>query len=72
MSNNYDLKTLKAVKQLLDKNLMAKAYLQITQWVSEAELEEEKKYRNTDSTGESKAVPTNPDTFDYWRENDMN
>lgn len=71
MGNNYDLKTLKAVKQLLDKNLMAKAYLQINDWIAVAETIEEQKYRNTDNTGESKAVPTT-DAFDYWKENDMN
>lgn len=71
MSNNFDLKTLKAVKHLFDSTNIVKAALTLTQWISETELEQEKLYRNTDNTGESKAVPTT-DAFDYWKENDMN
>jgi hypothetical protein len=72
MSNNYDLKTLKAVKHIFDTNLVVKASLMLTQMIAEEETRLEKLHHISDGTGHSKAVPTNPDVFDYWRENDMN
>lgn len=63
MSNNYDLKTLKAVKHIFDTNLVVKASLMLTQMISEEETRLEKLYRVSDGTGKSKAVPTDHDEF---------
>jgi hypothetical protein len=71
MSNNYDIKTLKAVKQLFDSTNIVRAAITLTQWIAESESEAEKRYHKTDTTKEDKAAPM-PDAFDYWKENDMN